>query len=231
MDNIDENELAKFSLLANSWWDRNGPSKPLHDLNPCRGKFVAERATLNGARVLDVGCGGGILSEYLADAGASVTGIDASAELIDVARAHGELARKNITYECTTVEEFSRSNTHSFDVVTCMELVEHVPDPQGIVNACSQQLCADGHLFVSTINRTAKAYALAILAAEYALQILPKGTHDYEKFIKPSELARWSRAAGLSACEFAGIKYQPNLGTATLNHDISINYLAHFSFE
>lgn len=231
MNNIDDQELAKFAVIADSWWDLDGPSKPLHDLNPCRGKFVADRATLKGARVLDVGCGGGILSEYLADAGAIVTGIDASAELIEIAQRHAALGEKNISYQCTTVEEYLATNGGSFDIVTCMELVEHVPDPQGIVLACARHLHANGHLFMSTLNRTAKAYAVAVLGAEYVLRLLPRGTHDYEKFIKPSELASWSRAAGFNECEFVGIKYQPILGTATLNPDISVNYLAHFYSE
>ncbi len=229
MENFDEHELSKFAELADSWWDINGPSKPLHDLNPCRGKYIAERTKLDGTRILDVGCGGGILTEYLADAGAIVTGIDASPELIEIARSHAQNGGKNISYECTTIEEYERNN--SFDVVTCMELIEHVPDPQAIIHECTRRLNDDGHLFLSTINRTAKAYALAVIGAEYLLKLLPQGTHDYEKFVKPSELARWSRSAGLTTQEFSGIKYQPILGSAELSADISINYLAHFSFR
>ncbi|MFT4583036.1 MAG: 2-polyprenyl-6-hydroxyphenyl methylase/3-demethylubiquinone-9 3-methyltransferase [Gammaproteobacteria bacterium] len=228
MLNVDQKELAKFALLADSWWDVDGACKPLHDLNPCRGKFVANRTRLAGARVLDVGCGGGILSEFLADAGATVTGIDRSEELIAIAQQHAIQTGRKIHYECLDVEEFTRQNPASFDIVTCMELLEHVPNPEQMVLDCAHALDGSGSLFFSTINRTPKAYALAVVAAEYVLKLLPRGTHDYLKFIKPSELAKWGRDANLRACEFSGFSYNPLSRHAELNSDLGVNFLAHF---
>jgi 2-polyprenyl-6-hydroxyphenyl methylase/3-demethylubiquinone-9 3-methyltransferase len=227
MENIDHSELAKFALLAESWWDTEGECKPLHDLNPCRGEFVATRAELRGSRVLDVGCGGGILSEYLAAAGAEVTGIDANPDLIAVARAHALQSNVEIRYECLSIEALGASTAEGYDVITCMELLEHVPDPRRMIGACARCLRADGHLFLSTINRTPRAYALAVLGAEYVLKLLPRGTHDYARFIRPSELARWARSAGLEAAEFCGMSYNPITRRAALRDDIGVNYLAH----
>ncbi|MGR9089766.1 MAG: bifunctional 2-polyprenyl-6-hydroxyphenol methylase/3-demethylubiquinol 3-O-methyltransferase UbiG [Gammaproteobacteria bacterium] len=226
--NVDHNELAKFALLAEDWWNEHGECKPLHDLNPLRTAFIAERARLDGARVLDVGCGGGILSEALARLGVTVTGIDANADLIEVARLHAARAGlKNLDYECTSVEEFTASHAASFDIVTCMELLEHVPQPAQMVDACRDCAAPDGTVFFSTINRTAKAYAQAVVGAEYVLRLLPRGTHDYARFIKPSELARWCRASTLEVREIAGMSYNPFNGRASLCDDRGVNYLVH----
>ena len=228
MDNVDPGELAKFALLADTWWDKDGDCKPLHDLNPCRGAFIAERTQISGARVLDVGCGGGILSEYLAAAGATVTGIDANKDLIEVARLHAASANLNIRYECVSVENFTAGAENRFDIITCMELLEHVPQPKLMVDECARRLSVAGDIF-STINRTLKAYALAVLGAEYILRLLPRGTHDYASFIKPSELARWGRQAGLEAPEFRGMSYNPLTGHAMICDDVSVNFIAHLA--
>jgi len=227
MENIDHNELAKFALLAESWWDPEGECRPLHDLNPCRGEFIAARADLRGARVLDVGCGGGILSEYLAEAGAQVTGIDANADLIAVARLHAQRSGVDIRYECISIEDLAHDPAGSYDIITCMELLEHVPDPERMLGDCAGHLRANGNIFFSTINRTPKAYALAVLGAEYLFKLLPRGTHDYARFIKPSELARWGRLAGLEIAEVSGMSYNPVTRHAALRGDISVNFLAH----
>jgi 2-polyprenyl-6-hydroxyphenyl methylase/3-demethylubiquinone-9 3-methyltransferase len=229
MDNVDHSELLKFARLADTWWDTDGDCKPLHDLNPCRGAFISERAKLEGTRILDVGCGGGILTEYLAAAGAEVTGIDANRDLIEVARLHAKDTNLDIRYECVSIEELVTGTDERYDVITCMELLEHVPDPQRMVNECSGRLSRDGDIFFSTINRTAKAYGLAILSAEYILKLLPRGTHDYANFIKPSELARWGRNSGLQALEFRGMTYNPITRNAALCNEVSVNFLAHLS--
>ncbi len=229
MENVDHSELAKFARLADTWWDADGDCKPLHDLNPCRGTFISERVKLDGARVLDVGCGGGILTEYLAAAGAEVTGIDANRDLVEVARLHAKNANLDIRYECVSIEELVTGSNDGYDVITCMELLEHVPDPQRMVDECARRLSRDGDIFFSTINRTAKAYALAILSAEYVLKLLPRGTHDYASFIKPSELARWGRNAGLQAQEFRGMTYNPVTRNAALRNEVSVNFLAHLA--
>lgn len=226
--NVDHDELAKFALLAEDWWNEHGECKPLHELNPLRTAFVADRARLDGARVLDVGCGGGILSEALAGLGASVTGIDANADLIAVARLHAaRTGIENITYECTSVEAFTAAHAASFDIVTCMELLEHVPQPALMVAACQTCVVPEGNVFFSTINRTAKAYAQAVIGAEYVLRLLPRGTHDYARFIKPSELARWCRATALEVREISGMSYNPFTGDAGLRDDRGVNYLVH----
>ncbi len=229
MENVDPGEITKFALLADTWWDKDGDCKPLHDLNPCRGAFITQRAQIAGARVLDVGCGGGILSEYLAAAGAEVTGIDANKDLIEVARLHAAGANLDIRYECTNIENFAAGSDNRFDIVTCMELLEHVPAPKAMVDECARRLSAKGDIFFSTINRTLKAYALAVLGAEYLLRLLPRGTHDYASFIKPSELARWGRQAGLEAPEFRGMSYNPLTGYAKLCDDVSVNFIAHLA--
>lgn len=228
MTNIDQSELAKFSSMADSWWDTEGECKPLHDLNPCRGEFIAQRAALGRARVLDVGCGGGILTEYLAKAGAMVTGIDANADLIAVARLHAAASNHDIRYECVSIESFRPDDAEPYDVITCLELLEHVPDPVAMIGECAKRLSPNGSLFFSTINRTAMAYALAVIGAEYVLKLLPRGTHDYTRFIKPSELARWGRATGLTVQEFSGMSYNPLSRRAALQKDLSVNYIAQF---
>lgn len=226
--NIDHNELAKFALLAEDWWNEHGECKPLHDLNPLRTAFIADRVRLDGARVLDVGCGGGILSEALARLGATVTGIDANPDLIEVARLHAAGAGlENLGYEFTSIEQFTASNAGSYDVVTCMELLEHVPQPAQTIAACRTCTAPGGSVFFSTINRTAKAWAQAVVGAEYLLRLLPRGTHDYARFIKPSELARWCRANALEVREIAGMSYNPFTGHASLRDDRRVNYLVH----
>jgi 2-polyprenyl-6-hydroxyphenyl methylase/3-demethylubiquinone-9 3-methyltransferase len=229
MNNLDEKETAKFAALAASWWDEQGECKPLHDLNPCRTAFIAERATLAGARVLDVGCGGGILSEALAAAGAKVTGLDANAAVIAAAKAHAAQSNfAHLTYACAEIEHW-QDESSTFDIITCMELLEHVPHPAQLLAACAERLAPGGNLFVSTINRTPKAYLQAVIGAEYVLKLLPRGTHDYLRFIRPSELARWARAAGLGLREFRGMSYNPVSGRAALRDDLGVNFLAHFA--
>lgn len=229
MENLNPDELTKFALLAETWWDKDGDCKPLHDLNPCRGAFITERTQITGASVLDVGCGGGILSEYLALAGAKVTGIDANEDLIEVARLHATAADLDIRYECVGIEDLAAGTEDRFDIITCMELLEHVPDPKQMVDECARRLSATGDIFFSTINRTLKAYALAVIGAEYLLRLLPRGTHDYANFIKPSELARWGRQAGLEAPEFSGMRYNPLTRNASVCDDVSVNFIAHLA--
>ena len=224
--NADQGELDKFADLADTWWDSDGPSRPLHDLNPCRSLYVSEHVNLRGARVLDVGCGGGILSEALARAGADVLGIDANAALIDVARAHCTMPA--LHYECAMVEQLPEHETQAFDVITCLELLEHVPDPAQLIADCARLVRAGGTLFFSTINRNPRAYASAIIGAEYLLRLLPRGTHDYLRFIKPSELSRWARAANLSLKDISGMRYNPFTRRARLCRELDVNFIACF---
>jgi 2-polyprenyl-6-hydroxyphenyl methylase/3-demethylubiquinone-9 3-methyltransferase len=225
MSNIDPSEVSKFDALASRWWAPDGEFKPLHDLNPLRVKFITDRAELFGKKVLDVGCGGGILTESLADAGALVTGIDVSKNALDVARAHNPA----IDYQEITVETLATQQPHSFDVVTCLEMLEHVPDPSSVVQACAQLVKPGGQLFFSTINRTAKAYLFAIIGAEYVLKLLPRGVHDFSKFIRPAELDAWARVAGLQTREFAGISYNLISKQYALTTSVDVNYLAWYT--
>ena len=222
--NIDPHEIAKFAELSKTWWDPEGESRALHDINDCRGEFI-KQLPLNGKKILDVGCGGGILSEYLAREGAEVIGIDASAELIKIATEHANQSRLAIDYRETTIEAFATTHSQSFDIVTCMEMLEHVPDPQSIIRGISACLRPSGSAFFSTINRTPKSYALGVVAAEYILKLLPAGTHDYKSFIRPSELAHWCRSAGLSVEVQRGIKYNPFSHSARLVSDLGVNYI------
>ena len=230
MSNIDPSEISKFDAIASRWWAPEGEFKPLHDLNPLRLKFITDRVDLDGKKVLDVGCGGGILTESLAQKGAIVTGIDASKNALDVARAHalGATHASPIDYKEILVETLAEQQPHSFDVVTCLEMLEHVPDPSSVIRACSQLVKPGGYLFFSTINRTAKAYLFAIIGAEYVLKLLPKGVHDYAKFIRPSELDIWARAAGLELKEFAGISYNLLSKQYALTTSVDVNYLASY---
>lgn len=223
--NLDAAEIAKFSALAPDWWDREGSSRTLHDINPCRLGFITDAVALDGKRVLDVGCGGGILSEALARAGGSVTGIDGSAACIEVARGHAQASGLAIAYEAVTVE--AHRAPRRYDVVTCMELLEHVPSPARLLGACREQLTDEGEIFIATLNRTPQAYAAAIVGAEYLLKLLPRGTHDYRSFIRPSELARWLRGAGFEVVRTAGMHYNPFTRQARLTRDLSVNYLVH----
>jgi 2-polyprenyl-6-hydroxyphenyl methylase/3-demethylubiquinone-9 3-methyltransferase len=223
--NADAAELKKFADLAHRWWDPASEFKPLHEINPLRLGLIDQVAKLRGKRVLDVGCGGGILSESMSLKGAQVTGIDLGEKALKVAQLHGLESGVRVDYRLVSVETLAREMPESFDVVTCMELLEHVPDPAAVVEACSRLVKPGGTVFFSTINRNPKAYLFAVVGAEYVLNLLPKGTHDYEKFIKPSELAVWCRTAGLSECRLKGMTYNSLTQQYRLGEDVSVNYI------
>jgi len=225
--NADSAELAKFAALAQSWWDPNGPSKPLHELNPLRLRYV-ERIGLAQKQVCDVGCGGGILSESMARAGAAVLAIDLAQAVLDVAELHALEAKITVEYRAAAAEELARERPSSFDLVTCMEMLEHVPDPAASLAALANLVKPGGDVVVSTLNRNPRAFAVAILGAEYIARALPRGTHEYLKFIRPSELARWGRDAGLDLKDLTGISYNPLTRAFRLSSDTRVNYLAHF---
>jgi 2-polyprenyl-6-hydroxyphenyl methylase/3-demethylubiquinone-9 3-methyltransferase len=226
--NVDPAEIAKFAALAQSWWDPAGPSRPLHELNPLRLRYVELAAGLRDARVLDVGCGGGILSEAMARSGARVLGIDLSRAVLDVAELHALEGKLAVEYQAIAAEELAAAQPGSFDLVTCMEMLEHVPDPATTLGALAALVKPGGHVIVSTLNRKPLAFAVAIIGAEYIARILPRGTHEYLKFIRPSELARWGRAAGLELLDLTGITYNPLTRAFRLSPNTDINYLAHF---
>ncbi|HXA99217.1 MAG TPA: bifunctional 2-polyprenyl-6-hydroxyphenol methylase/3-demethylubiquinol 3-O-methyltransferase UbiG [Steroidobacteraceae bacterium] len=226
--NVDEAELAKFSALAQSWWDPAGPSKPLHELNPLRLRYLQRAVELKGAAALDVGCGGGILSEALARAGARVLGIDLSQAVLDVAELHALEGKIEVQYKSIAAEQLAIEQPAAFDLVTCMELLEHVPDPAATVAALAALVKPGGDVVVSTLNRKPLAFAVAIIGAEYITRILPRGTHEYLKFIRPSELARWGRETGLELIDLIGITYNPLTRSFRLSPNTDINYLAHF---
>jgi len=225
--NADPAELQKFSELAHRWWDTTSEFKPLHEINPLRLDWIDRNAGLAGKRVLDIGCGGGILSESMAAAGAHVIGIDLSEKALGVARLHLFESGQKVDYHHASAEEFAAQHAGEFDIVTCMEMLEHVPDPASTVAACAQLVRPDGHVFFSTINRNFKAYLFAVLGAEYILKLLPRGTHDYAKFIMPSELARYCRQAGLEIAELLGMSYSPLTRVYSLENDTDVNYLIH----
>jgi 2-polyprenyl-6-hydroxyphenyl methylase/3-demethylubiquinone-9 3-methyltransferase len=227
MANVEEAELNKFSELAHKWWDKNSEFKPLHDINPLRLNYINQAVLLNGKAVLDVGCGGGILSESMAIKGAQVTGIDLGEKALNVAKLHSLESGVNVDYRYISVEELAEQVPASFDVVTCLEMLEHVPNPASVVEACAKLVKPNGHVFFSTINRNPKAYLLAVIGAEYVLNMLPRGTHDYTKFIKPSELASWMRHAGLAFNHQTGMSYNPLTKHYWLGDDVSVNYLVH----
>lgn len=225
--NADGAELAKFDALAARFWDPAGEFRPLHLLNPVRTAFIAARTTLKGSRVLDVGCGGGLLAESLAEAGATVTGIDLAEGMIEVARLHARESGLQIDYRVASAEDLARDEPQPFDIVTCMEMLEHVPEPAAVTATLARLLRPGGACFVSTINRNLKSFLLAIVGAEYLLGLIPRGTHQYERLIRPAELAGWARAAGLTVRELAGIQFNPFTAQVAISDDVAVNYLAH----
>lgn len=225
--NVDPNEIAKFEALASRWWDKSSEFKPLHDINPLRLNYIDERALLPGKKVVDVGCGGGILSEGLAQRGAYVTGIDMGEAPLSVARLHGLESGVEVDYRQMTVESLAEEEAGSYDVVTCLEMLEHVPDPASVIASCARLLKPGGDLFLSTINRNPKAFLFAIVGAEHILKMLPKGTHEYKKFIKPSELTKYVRLAGLDFKDITGMVYNPIIKEYKLARDVDVNYLVH----
>lgn len=223
--NVDSAEIAKFNALAHDWWNPNGHFKPLHDINPLRLGYIQQHLNLAQKSVLDVGCGGGILAESMAKLGAKVTGIDLSEAAITIAKQHAKTENLSINYRQTEVESLLKPDSEQFDVVTCMELLEHVPNPAILIDACAKLTKPDGLVFFSTINRNPKAYLYAVIGAEYLLNLLPKGTHDYKKFIRPSELDTWARQANLRAQEFIGMTYHLLTREYHLTKNIDVNYL------
>lgn len=226
--NFDQAELNKFNDLAAKWWDKSGDFKPLHEINPLRLNYINERVSLQGKKVLDVGCGGGILTESMARLGAEVTGIDMGDKALNVAKLHRLESDLEINYQLITAEEFSETHANSFDVVTCLEMLEHVPDPSSVISACKKLVKDDGDVFFSTINRNPKAFLFAVVGAEYLLNMLPHGTHSYAKFIKPSELNRWSLEAKLDLQNITGLHYNPLSRMYSLGDGVDVNYLAHY---
>ena len=228
MHNLEISELSKFEAMAAHWWDPNGECQLLHTLNPIRLQFINDRCDFNQKTIIDIGCGGGILSESLAKRGASVTGIDASLAVLEAAKQHAaEQNLPHLQYVQATAEEYALLKPNHFDIVVCMELLEHVPDPNSLIQACAKLVKPNGHLFFSTLNRTLKSYLFAILGAEYCLNLLPRATHQYEKFIRPSELQAWLRQTGLTLQELSGIHYNPMSRKAKLCSNVSINYIAY----
>ena len=223
--NIDESEIKKFAELADKWWDKNGDFKPLHVINPLRANYIFDKLDISNKKVLDVGCGGGILSEALYEKGAVVTGIDAAGPGINIAKIHAEQNNKNITYYENTAEELYKKYEKNYDVVTCLEVLEHVPDPAMLVSTCLKLLKPNGHLFLSTINKNPRSFITAIVGAEYIFNILPKGTHEFNKFIKPSKLAEYIRKADGKLIESKGMFYNPLTHKANLNNDLGVNYM------
>jgi 2-polyprenyl-6-hydroxyphenyl methylase/3-demethylubiquinone-9 3-methyltransferase len=224
--NVDPNEIRKFEELASRWWDRNSEFKPLHDINPLRANWIDALAPVAEKKILDVGCGGGILCEALAQRGANVTGIDMGEAPLAVGNLHSLESGVSVTYEQSTAEDYAGSHAEAFDTVTCLEMLEHVPDPSSVVAACAAMTKPGGTLFFSTINRNPKAYLLAIIGVEYVLRMLPRGTHEYSKFIRPSELGQWIRDAGLDIDQMTGLLYNPITKTYKLDErDVDVNYM------
>ncbi|MGM8936144.1 bifunctional 2-polyprenyl-6-hydroxyphenol methylase/3-demethylubiquinol 3-O-methyltransferase UbiG [Pseudomonas neustonica] len=225
--NVDRAEIAKFEALASRWWDRNSEFKPLHEINPLRSNWIDERVPLAGKEVLDVGCGGGILAEAMAQRGATVTGIDMGEAPLSVARLHQLESGVEVNYEQSTAEEFAEQHAGRFDVVTCLEMLEHVPDPSSVISACAKLVKPGGHVFFSTINRNPKSFLFAIVGAEYVLRMLPRGTHEFAKFIRPAELGGWSREAGLNLLDMTGLTFNPITKIYKLEANVDVNYMIH----
>lgn len=225
--NVDNSEVAKFNALAERWWDPNSEFRPLHDINPLRLNYIDERVDLPGKNVIDIGCGGGLLSEGMARRGATVTGIDMGEAPLAVARLHAEQSGVEVEYLQTPAEDIAAERAGQYDVVTCLEMLEHVPDPSSVIRACAALVKPGGQVFFSTINRNPKSFLFAIVGAEYVLRLLPRGTHEYAKLIRPSELAGWSRDAGLDVRDTTGMTYNPVTQVYKLNRDVSVNYLMH----
>ena len=230
MSNVDYDEVDKFAVLAARWWDKNSEFKPLHDINPLRLNYIQEQCggSLKGKRILDIGCGGGILSESLALEGAEVVGIDLAEAGLEVAKLHLLESGLDIDYQFISAEDLTKTESESFDVITCLEMLEHVPDPSLIIEACSKLVKSNGRVFFSTINRNPKSYFFAIVGAEYVLNLLPKGTHNYEKFIRPSEIDGWARNFNLSISSIIGMTYNPLTKKYKLGDDVSVNYMTHY---
>lgn len=226
--NIDPSEIKKFDDLASRWWDEHGEFKPLHEMNPLRLNFINTHSPLAGKTACDIGCGGGILSESMAKCGAITTGLDMGKAPLSVARLHALESELEIDYQQITAEEFAEKNAGTFDVVSCMEMLEHVPDPSSVIKACCTLVKPGGSVYFSTINRNPKSYLFAIVGAEYLMKMLPRGTHDYARFIKPSELDEWARAAGLKLNDLKGVSYNPLTGLFSQSQDVDVNYMVHY---
>jgi len=227
-ENVDPAEVAKFDSLASRWWDTDGEFRSLHEINPLRLDWIRQHVELSGKKIVDIGCGGGILAESMAQAGAVVTGIDMAEGPLAVARLHQHESGAEVDYRQATAEELAAEAPGSFDIVTCLEMLEHVPDPSEVIRSCAELVKHGGHVFFSTINRNPKSFALAIVGAEYVLKLLPAGTHEYQKFIRPSELDSWARPAGLSLKDSIGMHYNPLTKEYSLGENLDVNYLMHF---
>ncbi len=228
-NNVDIQEIEKFNLLAHKWWDPTSEFKPLHEINPLRLNFIKSSVNIKGKKILDVGCGGGILSESLANEGADVTGIDQGDRVIKIAKLHAKESGIKVKYKHINIEDFYKNTDERFDVITCLEMLEHVPDPNSIINTCSKLLMPGGKIYFSTINKNLKAFLFAIIGAEYILNLLPKGTHEYKKFIKPSQLQSWANSNGLSFDSIIGMTYNPITQKYKLSQDTSVNYIVEVS--